>query len=385
MKKYNSMNSLENDNLVVSNEDKSLLPNGYPEWQKSIEQLIEISKLRAAINVNADTLKLYWNIGNSILQKQKEKGWGKKVIEQLSKDLSNKFPNDRGYSVRNLGYMKYFAQEYPDFPILQVPLAKLKGQAIRQVSLAKLGDKEQEFVQVPLAQITWYHHISLLTKVKDDIERAYYITETAHNGWSRDVMMMQINNGYINAKGHAINNFDNVLPSPQSDLARYIFKDPYNFSFLGTMALQNELDIEKTLIDKVTDFLLEMGQGFAYIGRQYHISVDDDDYYIDILMYHLKLHCYVVVELKAVEFKPEFISKLNFYISAVDEYVKSPEDKPTIGLLLCRNKSAKKVEFSLRGVTQPMGIAQYDTEKLFSDVASSLPQIEDLEALLSEE
>jgi predicted nuclease of restriction endonuclease-like (RecB) superfamily len=385
MKKYNSMNSLENDNLVVSNEDKSLLPNGYPEWQKSIEQLIEISKLRAAINVNADTLKLYWNIGNSILQKQKEKGWGKKVIEQLSKDLTNRFPNDRGYSVRNLGYMKYFAQEYPDFPILQVPLAKLKGQAIRQVSLAKLGDKEQEFVQVPLAQITWYHHISLLTKVKDDIERAYYITETAHNGWSRDVMMMQINNGYINAKGHAINNFDNVLPSPQSDLARYIFKDPYNFSFLGTMALQNELDIEKTLTDKVTDFLLEMGQGFAYIGRQYHISVDDDDYYIDILMYHLKLHCYVVVELKAVEFKPEFISKLNFYISAVDEYVKSPEDKPTIGLLLCRNKSAKKVEFSLRGVTQPMGIAQYDTEKLFSDVASSLPQIEDLEALLSVE
>ena len=379
------MNSLENDCPVISNEDNNLLPNGYPEWQKSIEQLIEISKLRAAINVNADTLKLYWNIGNSILQKQKEKGWGKKVIEQLSKDLTNRFPNDRGYSVRNLGYMKYFAQEYPDFPILQVPLAKLKGQAIRQVSLAKLGDKEQEFVQVPLAQITWYHHISLLTKVKDNIERAYYITETAHNGWSRDVMMMQINNGYINAKGHAINNFDNVLPSPQSDLARYIFKDPYNFSFLGTMALQNELDIEKTLTDKVTDFLLEMGQGFAYIGRQYHISVDDDDYYIDILMYHLKLHCYVVVELKAVEFKPEFISKLNFYISAVDEYVKSPEDKPTIGLLLCRNKSAKKVEFSLRGVTQPMGIAQYDTEKLFSDVASSLPQIEDLEALLSEE
>ena len=379
------MNSLENDCPVISNEDNNLLPNGYPEWQKSIEQLIEISKLRAAINVNADTLKLYWNIGNSILQKQKEKGWGKKVIEQLSKDLTNRFPNDRGYSVRNLGYMKYFAQEYPDFPILQVPLAKLKGQAIRQVSLAKLGDKEQEFVQVPLAQITWYHHISLLTKVKDNIERAYYITETAHNGWSRDVMMMQINNGYINAKGHAINNFDNVLPSPQSDLARYIFKDPYNFSFLGTMALQNELDIEKTLTNKVTDFLLEMGQGFAYIGRQYHISVDDDDYYIDILMYHLKLHCYVVVELKAVEFKPEFISKLNFYISAVDEYVKSPEDKPTIGLLLCRNKSAKKVEFSLRGVTQPMGIARYDTEKLFSDVASSLPQIEDLEALLSEE
>ena len=385
MTKYDSLKSLEEENAMITDENKGLLPNGYAEWQKGIEQLIEVSKLRTAISVNADTLTLYWNIGNSILQKQKEKGWGQKVIEQLSKDLTNRFPNDRGYSERNLRNMKIFATAYPDFPILQVPLAKLKGQAIWQVPLAKLEDKEQEIVQVPLAQITWYHHISLLSKVKDDVERAYYITETAHNGWSRDVMMMQIDNGYINAKGHAINNFDNVLPPPQSDLARYIFKDPYNFSFLGTMALQNELDIEKTLTDKVTDFLLEMGRGFAYIGRQYHLSIDGDDYYIDILMYHLKLHCYVVVELKAVEFKPEFISKLNFYISAVDEYVKSPDDKPTIDLLLCRNKSAKKVEFSLRGVTQPMGIAQYDTEKLFSDVASSLPQIEDLEKVLGEE
>ena len=200
------------------------------------------------------------------------------------------------------------------------------------------------------AQITWYHHISLLSKVKDIAERAYYITETAQNGWSRDVMLMQIANGYIHAKGHAINNFEQTLPPLQSDLAKYIFKDPYNFSFLGTVALQNELDIEKTLTSKITDFLLEMGRGFAYIGRQYHISVDGDDYYIDLLMYHLKLHCYVVVELKAVEFKPEFVSKLNFYISAVDDIVKSPEDKPTIGLLLCRTKSNKKAEFSLRGI-----------------------------------
>ena len=193
------MKSLEKENSIVYNDNKNLLPNGYAEWQKGIEQLIEISKLRTAISVNADTLTLYWKIGRSILQKQKEKGWGKKVIEQLSKDLSNKFPNDRGYSVRNLGYMKSFAQEYPDFPILQVPLAKLKGQAIWQVSLAELEDGEHEFVQVPLVQITWYHHISLLSKVKDDAERACYITETAHNGWSRDVMMMH-NLGYLSNK-----------------------------------------------------------------------------------------------------------------------------------------------------------------------------------------
>lgn len=357
----------------------TLLPNGYAQWRKDIEHLIDTAKLHTALNVNVGTLTLYWNIGKSILQKQEQEGWGKQVIEQLSKDLISRYPDDRGYSVRNLRYMKRFASAYPDFPILQVPLAELKELPILQATLAELENAGREFVQVPLAQISWYHHISLLPKVKDKAERAYYITETAQNGWSRDVMLLQIDNGYIHAKGHAINNFEQTLPPPQSDLARYIFKDPYNFSFIGTVALQNELDIEKSLTSKITDFLLEMGRGFAYIGRQYHISVDGDDYYIDLLMYHLKLHCYVVVELKAVEFKPEFVSKLNFYISAVDDIVKSPEDKPTIGLLLCRTKSNKKAEFSLRGITQPMGIAQYETEKLFADVASALPQIENLE------
>ena len=363
----------------IIKDNNTLLPTGYVQWRKDIEQLIDTAKLHTALNVNVGTLTLYWNIGKSILQKQEQEGWGKQVIEQLSKDLISRYPDDRGYSKRNLGYMKSFAMQYPDFPFLQVPLAKLRELPILQATLAKLEGEGKDFVQVPLAQISWYHHISLLPKVKDEAQRAYYITETAQNGWSRDVMLLQIDNGYIHAKGHAINNFEQTLPPPQSDLARYIFKDPYNFSFIGTVALQNELDIEKSLTNKITDFLLEMGRGFAYIGRQYHISVDGDDYYIDLLMYHLKLHCYVVVELKAVEFKPEFVSKLNFYISAVDDLVKSPEDKPTIGLLLCRTKSNKKAEFSLRGITQPMGIAQYETEKLFADVASALPQIEEIE------
>lgn len=363
----------------ITKDSNTLLPTGYVQWRKNIEHLIDTAKLKTAISVNMGTLSLYWNIGKSILQKQEQEGWGKQVIEQLSKDLISRYPDDRGYSKRNLGYMKSFAMQYPDFPFLQVPLAKLKELPILQATLAKLEGEGKDFVQVPLAQISWYHHISLLPKVKDEAQRAYYITETAQNGWSRDVMLLQIDNGYINAKGHAINNFEQTLPPPQSDLARYIFKDPYNFSFIGTVALQNELDIEKSLTSKITDFLLEMGRGFAYIGRQYHISVDGDDYYIDLLMYNLKLHCYVVVELKAVEFKPEFVSKLNFYISAVDDLVKSPEDKPTIGLLLCRTKSNKKAEFSLRGITQPMGIAQYETEKLFADVASALPQIDEIE------
>lgn len=368
----------------ITKDGNTLLPTGYNQWRKDIENLIDTAKLKTAISVNMGTLSLYWNIGKSILQKQEQEGWGKQVIEQLSKDLISRYPDDRGYSIRNLRYMKRFASEYPDFPILQVPLAELKKLPILQATLAELENEGKEYVQIPLAQISWYHHISLLSKVKDEAQRAYYITETAQNGWSRDVMLLQIGNGYIHAKGHTINNFEQTLPPLQSDLARYIFKDPYNFSFIGTVALQNELDIEKSLTSKITDFLLEMGRGFAYIGRQYHISVDGDDYYIDLLMYHLKLHCYVVVELKAVEFKPEFVSKLNFYISAVDDIVKSPEDKPTIGLLLCRTKSNKKAEFSLRGITQPMGIAQYETEKLFADVASALPQIEEIEEKLKE-
>ncbi|MBP5340146.1 MAG: DUF1016 family protein [Prevotella sp.] len=340
------MKEIKNNNKLLG------LPDGYDIWCKEMISLIETAKYNAALNVNTELLALYWKIGSDIIKKQEEQGWGTQVVEQLSKDLSARFPDDRGFSSRNLWNMKRFANAYPLFPILQVPLAEIRERPILQVALAEFIEESKGIVQVPLAQITWYHHISLLPKVKNIAERAFYIMATAHEGWSRDVMLMQIANGYINAKGHSVNNFDRTLPPIQSDLARYTFKDPYNFSFLGTVALQNELDIEKKLAERITDFLLEMGRGFSFVGRQYHLTVDGDDYYIDILMYHLKLHCYVVVELKAVEFIPEFVSKLNFYISAVDEYVKSPEDKPTIGLLLCRTKSNTKARFALRGITQ---------------------------------
>ena len=370
---------------IIIRNTSNVLPDGYEAWRNEIETRIERAKLQVALKVNSELLSLYWSIGKDILEKQRELGWGAQVISQLSQDLSHRFPDDRGYSERNLRNMKRFAQEYPQFPIWQVPLAEFENYPIWQVALAKLQEEGKDFVQVPLAQITWYHHISLIPKVKNMAERALYIMATVYEGWSRDTMLTQIANGYIEAKGSAINNFDLTLPSPQSDLAKYTFKDPYNFSFLGTVALQNELDIEKGLAARVVEFLLEMGKGFAFIGRQYHLSVDDSDYYIDILMYHLQLHCYVVVELKAVEFKPEFVSKLNFYISAVDEQVKSPEDKPTIGLLLCRSKSDTKARFALRGFTQPLGIAEYETQKLFAEVASSLPQIEDIEQAVEDE
>lgn len=361
------------------------LPEGYSNWKKEIISMIERAKVRAILSVNTEMLDLYWRIGKDIIAKQEEQGWGAKVIAQLSKDLTERFPDDKGYSERNLRNMKRFAKEYTSFPIWQVALAKLEQLPIRKAALAKLPCDENGFVQIPLSQISWYHHISLLSKVRNEAERAFYIMETASNGWSRDVMLLQVANNYIKAKGNAITNFPLTLPAYESDLAQYAFKDPYNFSFIGTAALQHERDIEKKLAERLTDFLLEMGRGFAYIGRQYHLIVDGEDYYIDILMYHLQLHCYVVIELKAVEFIPEFVSKLNFYISAVDEYVKAPEDKPTIGLLLCRTKSDKKARFALRGITQPLGIAQYETEKLFEDVASALPQIEEIEKQMEDE
>lgn len=236
-----------------------MLPDGYNDWRKDIISLIERSKLKAILSVNAELLTLYWKIGSDILTKQKRLGWGAQVIDSLSEDLSKTFPDDRGYSVRNLRNMKRFAMEYPNFPIWQVPLAELQKLPIDQVSFAELQIDNNGFVQIPLAQITWYHHTSLIPKVKNNAERAFYIMETARNGWSRDVMLTQIANGYIKAKGNAVNNFQNILPSYQSDLAKYAFKDPYNFSFIGTVALQNELDIEKSLAGKVTDFCLKWG------------------------------------------------------------------------------------------------------------------------------
>ena len=374
----------------IAHISSTILPQEYPHWRDEIISLIETSKLQAVLNVNKELLALYWKIGKDILRKQEELGWGAQVIVQLSNDLHRRFPNDDGYSDRNLRNMKRFAQEYPDFPFLQVPLAKLEKDEfwqvalaentqtpIWQVPLAKIEKEGEPFVQVPLAQITWYHHISLLPKVKSLPERAFYIMETAAQGWSRDVMLANIAANYITSRGKAVTNFSGTLPPVDSDFARYAFKDPYSFGFLGTQELKNELAIEEKLTEHIVEFLLEMGRGFAFVGRQYRITVDGDEYKMDLLMYHLKMHRYVVIELKAVEFIPEFVSKLNFYISAVDEYIKSPQDNSTIGLLLCPTKSNEKVRFSLRGFSQPMGVAEYEIKQLIEEVQSALPTTEE--------
>ncbi len=269
----------------------------YKIWSQFISNKIKLAQTSTITQVNKEMLTLYWEIGNSIIEQQRQNSWGSKVVELLATDLAKSFPSNSGFSIRNLKYMKAFAEAYPHFPVLQVPLSQ----------------SENEFVQVPLAQITWYHHISLLTKVKDIAERAFYIAETTKNGWSRNMMLLQIQSKLYQREGKALNNFKHTLPDYQSDLAKNLFKDPYNF---------------------------------------------------DLLFYHTLLHAYVVVELKAGEFLPEYISKLNFYISAVDDNLKTSIDEPTIGLLLCASKSNVKVEYAMRGLTKPLGVASYELEQL---------------------
>ena len=355
----------------------------YHLWLQHLVAEIDKQRLKAVMQLNAATLQHYWWLGNDIIKKQKEQGWGTKVVDLLSTDLQNRYGSDSGYSIRNLKYMRQFADEYPDFPFVQVPLAQLREMPILQTRLAKFTvSADGEFVQVPLAQITWYHHISMLSKIKNVVLRAFYMTEAAIQGWSRDMMMMQIASNY-HIKAQALpNNFSITLPPVNSDLARAAFKDPYNLGFVDMTKVKQEQDLEEQLTSKVTDFLLELGKGFSYIGHQYPLNIGDEESRIDLLMYHTRLHCYVAIELKVVEFKPEFLSKLNFYISAIDDLIKMPEDNPTIGLLLCRTKNNTKVEYALRGMTQPLGVAEYQTNKMIEKLKSELPSIDDLEKTL---
>ena len=359
--------------------------NEYQQWFQHLCKEIDRQRLKAVMQLNAATLQHYWWLGNDIISKQKEQGWGAKVIDQLSYDLQKRYGNDSGYSIRNLKYMRQFADEYPDFPFVQVPLAQLQERPYLQARLAKFTvSADGEFVQVPLAQITWYHHISMLPKVKDLALRAFYMTEAGIQGWSRDIMMMQIEDGYYKKAVALPNNFDTTLPPIKSDLAKAAFKDPYNFGFVDMTKVMKEKDLEYQLAGKVTEFLLELGKGFSYLGRQYPLNIAGENSKVDLMMYHTRLHCYVAIELKATDFMPEYLSKLNYYISAIDDLIKTPEDNPTIGLLLCRSKNNTKVEYALRGMTQPLGVAEYQTNKIIEELKSELPSIDDLEKTMKD-
>ncbi len=333
------------------------LPADYATLLTELKQRIREERVRVVLAANAAMVLLYWDIGRTILQRQAQEGWGAKVIDRLSADLRREFPDMQGLSPRNLKYMRAFAAAWPD----------------------------RHIVQEVLAQITWYHNIALLDKLDAPEVRLWYARKAHEEGWSRNILVLQIERRLHERQGKAITNFAATLPPADSDMAAQIFKDPYLFDFLGTADPRRERELEQSLIDHIQRFLLELGAGFAFVGRQVLLEVGDRDFFVDLLFYHLKLRCYVVVELKAGPFDPAYVGQMNLYLSAVDDLLRHPDDKPTIGLLLCKGKDRLVVEYALRDVTKPIGIAEWETRLMATlpeELKRSLPTVEELEAEL---
>lgn len=324
------------------------LPDGYATWLAELKDRIRTARQRAALAVNTEMLRLYWQMGREIADRQHAQGWGAKVIARLSADLRSAFPDMRGLSTRNLTYMRAFALAWPD----------------------------PEFVQQPAAQIPWTHHQVLLDKLDRADQRLTYASAAIEYGWSRAMLVHHINAQTLERSGLAISNFDRTLPAPASELAHEMLKDPYRFEFLGVGEDARERDIERALVDHVTQFLVELGVGFAYVGRQVLLEVGGEDFHLDLLFYHLGLRCYVVIELKAGKFRPEHLGQLNFYLVAVDEEMRHPHDAPTIGLLLCQARNEVVAEYAMRGSAHPLGVASYR-------LGQALPTVEQLQRELS--
>ena len=338
--------------------------NNYPIWLESLKKQIQSARAKAALSVNSELIRLYHKIGLDILQQLKTNNWGDKIIQHLSADLKAAFPDMKGFSTSNLKYMRYFAE--------QCPLVKT-GQQLA----ALIG-------QQPADQLPWFHIVTILTKLKP-AEREWYAVRAVAEGWSRSTLEKNIKSNLRKRQGSAITNFAKRLPKPQSALAQETLKDPYLFDFLGLADDAHEREIENALIRHVSQFLLELGVGFAFVGSQYRIEVGGDEFFVDILFYHTRLKCYVVIELKASAFKPEFTGQLNFYLSAIDSQVKRPEDRPTIGLLLCKSQNRIVAEYALRNVDSPIGVAEYQlVASLPKELKTELPSIEELEARLAE-
>jgi len=341
-----------------SKSSQSALPAGYGPLLADLKERVRAAQTRAVLSVNRELILLYWHSGGQILRCQREEGWGAKVVDRLAKDLRAEFPEIEGFSPRNLKYMRALASAYP----------------------------EVEFVQQVVAQIPWGHNLLLLNKLKQHELREWYARRTVEHGWSRAVLSTQIQTKAHARAGKALTNFKQTLAPLQSDLAQQALKDPYVFDFLTLSVDARERQLEQGLVDHVQKFLLELGVGFAFVGRQVHLEVGKEDYYLDLLFYHLKLRCYVVIDLKMEPFKPEFAGKMNFYLSAVDDRMRGPQDQPTIGLLLCRDKNRITVEYALRNMAKPIGVAQWQTrlvESLPKKLKGALPSVKDLEKELS--
>ena len=305
----------------------------YMHFLNDIKKDIQTSRIKAALSINKELVMLYWRIGNEILKRKKEQGWGSEIVKALSQDLKHGFPDIKGFGERNLVYMQTFAAAYPDY----------------------------EFTQAVPAQVTWYHNQTILDKVRDHQTRVWYIKKTIENGWSRNVLVMHIEAQSHLKLGAAQTNFAITLPNPTSDLAQQIIKSEYNFDFLGLADTVHEKVIENGLIDHIRDFLLQLGKGFAFMGSQYRVELAGEEFFIDLLMYQVKLKAYVVIELKSGKFKPEYVGKLGFYTTAIDHEVKDDSDNPTIGLLLCQSANKVMVEYCLKDTKKPMGVAEYTT------------------------
>ena len=332
----------------------SEMSDSYAQFIEKLKDKIQQQRISIVLNANTGMICLYWNIGQAILQKQADEGWGAKVIDRIAADIKAAFPEMSGFSPRNIKYMRKFAKCWPDF----------------------------EFVQQVVAQIPWRTNRILLDKLNDRDSRIWYAHETIENGWSSAVLELQIQSGLMERSGKSVNNFPSALPPTDSDMANQVFKDPYLFDFLGTDMPRREVEIERKLTEHIQNFLLELGQGFAFVGRQVHLEVGGQDFYLDLLFYHLKLRCYVVIELKTCDFEPGFISQLNMYQNVVNDILRHPDDKPTIGLLLVKGKNETVVEYSLAGYQNPIGVAEWKNQiahALPDELKSSLPTIEEIE------
>lgn len=337
-----------------------LLPDWYPQFLTAVSDRISTGRRRAVAAANTELVATYWSVGREILARQDAEGWGTKVIERLSADLRDQFPDSSGFSARNLKYMRAFAAAWPDAAIVQ-----------RTVAL-----------------LPWRHNVALLDKLDTLDQRIWYAEQAIEQGWSRDVLVHHIEGRLHLRAGRAVTNFANTLPPADSDLAQQSTRDPYLFDFVGNADIRRERDLEHALTAHVEKFLLELGQGFAFVGRQVHLEVGDADFYLDLLFYHLQLRCYVVIELKIGDFEPGYISQLGTYMAAIDDTFRHGEDKPTIGLLLCKTKNNVVAEYALRGYTMPIGVAEWKTaitESLPAELESGLPSIEQLEAELAED
>jgi predicted nuclease of restriction endonuclease-like (RecB) superfamily len=337
---------------------KNVINSEYHVLLEDLKKHVYAARYKAILQVNKELILLYHHIGAQILQSQAKQGWGAKVIEQLSKDLRLEFPEMKGFSPQNLKYMRRFAQEY----------------------------NVDEISQQAVDQIPWGHIVTLIYVISHKQERKFYIQGTIENGWSRNILSMQIEANLFKRQGKAVTNFQTNLPTPQSELAQLTLKNPYLFDFLSLGKEAHEREVEKELVAHIEKFLLELGEGFAFLGRQYHLQIEGQDFYIDVLFYHIKLRAFVVVELKAGKFKPEYAGKMNFYLSAVDDLLRQPGDNPSIGLILCRSKVGILAEYALRDMSKPIGLAEYRlTESLPENLKTALPTIEELEAELAKD